>query len=200
MNVTSRSAPSVRAIALSVAAVLCFALQQHLVDLGAALQRGIDVHGNAGRTLGPSFYQALPYPVVDEVFAPPQSIHLMLLALGALETLVLYALYRALRGRTSNAVERACVAVAVVAMALIALRAHAVTAFDLYAYAGYAKLASVHAAYAPPPARFAGEFGMINDAWGHRSSLRTTVRCGSRSGRPSPAAPRPCATRSSQCG
>ena len=51
-------------------------------------------------------------------------------------------------------------------MVLLALRAHAVTAFDLYAYVGYAKLAGVHAAYAPPPTRFPGEFGAINDAWG----------------------------------
>ena len=94
--------PAARAIALAAITVLCFAVQQHLIDLGAALQHGTDVHGNGGRILGASFSRALPYPVVDEVFAPPQSIHLMLLALGALETVVLFALYRVLRGRSAR--------------------------------------------------------------------------------------------------
>lgn len=150
-------------------ALLCVALlaaHQHLIDVATFAQAGVIAHDPGTKLLGPDFYQTLPYPVLDNGFAPPTSVHLALVAVGALESAVLFALYRALRARRAVVVERVALALAVAAMLLLALNARALIGFDLYAYLGYAKLATLHAAYAPPPVRFPGAFGAINDMWG----------------------------------
>ncbi len=120
-----------------------------------------------GKTqLDPAFVRALPYPVLDQSLGPPRSYHVAIIALGLVQALLLYALYRSLRGRAVPPGERAVLSVVAVAMAAIALRAPAIASFDPYAYVGYAKLSGLAAAYAPPTVRFPGEFGTVNDVWG----------------------------------
>jgi hypothetical protein len=154
------------ALALAFACAALLAAHQHLIDVAMFAQRGVITHSPGTKLLGPDFYQTLPYPVLDNAFGPPTSVHLALIAVGALESAVLFALYRVLRDRPAARMERAGLALAAVAMLLLALHARALIGFDLYAYLGYAKLATLHAAYAPPPVRFPGAFGTINDVWG----------------------------------
>lgn len=149
-------------VAIAVALLL---LHQHLIDLAALAQHGVERHARGLRPLGPSFYLGLPFRVVDPPFGPPQSIHFVLIAVGALEALTLFALYRSLRERAAVVTERAALVVGALAMLAIALNARTVLGFDLYSYAGYAKL-GVPSAYAGPAQPFAGDFRAINDDWG----------------------------------
>jgi hypothetical protein len=153
-------------VALAFVCVALLAVHLHLIDVATFAQRGVIAHDPGTKLLGPDFYQTLPYPVLDNGFAPPTSVHLALIAIGVLETAVLFALYRVLRERPAVVLERAGLALAAAAMLLLALHARSLIGFDLYAYLGYAKLATLHAAYAPPPVRFPGAFGAINDIWG----------------------------------
>ncbi len=137
-------------VALAVAAVLSLLGEQRLIDLAAHLEHA----------------PALPIPVVEASFGPPQGLHVALVGLGAVQTLILWGIWHALRDGALGAGARIAIALSAAAMLAIALSATTLTSFDPYAYAGYAKLASLHAAYAPPPERFSGTFGTINDAWG----------------------------------
>jgi len=114
----------------------------------------------------PPFAAALPYAVIDPQLGPPTAVHLALLALGALQAFVLFRLYRALRERSVPPLERALLAIPAALMLIVALGAHAVSGFDTYAYAGYAQLPNLAQAYAPPPTRLPGTFGVVNDVWG----------------------------------
>ena len=145
---------------------MLFAVERRLFDVATLAQRAAEVTTTGRRALGPDFYLTLPYPVLDRAFGPPTTIHLLLVAVGACEALVLFALYRVLRERASTPVERGAIAVAAAALVLIALGAKTLDGFDLYAYLGYAKLPSVQAAYVPPAVRLPGAFGVANDAWG----------------------------------
>jgi hypothetical protein len=135
---------------LAVAALLSLLGEQRLIDLAAHLEHA----------------PALPIAVLDASFGPPQSLHVALVVLGAVQTLILWGVARTLRDDALGTVARIGIALVAAVMLAIALGATTITSFDPYAYAGYAKLASLHAAYAPPPERFAGAFGTINDAWG----------------------------------
>lgn len=137
-------------VPLAVAALLSLLGEQRLIDLAAHLEHA----------------PALPIAVVDASFGPPQRLHVALVALGAVQTLILWGVARTLRDGALGTGARVGIALVAAAMLAIALGATTITSFDPYAYAGYAKLASLHAAYAPPPERFAGAFGAINDAWG----------------------------------
>lgn len=141
------------------------ALQLHLFDVAAHAQHGVSILASK-LAAGPAFAAALPYPVVDPQFAPPRSVQLALVALGALQAALMYALYRALRGRDVPAIERVALAGIGAAMIAIALAAPALAGFDTFAYAGYAKLPQLADAYSPPAMRFGGSFGVVNDVWG----------------------------------
>ena len=149
---------------LAGAAVCLFALHQKLIDAAALAQHAVG-HGRDGVPMPPAFYLGLPYRVVDPMFAPPQWPHAALLALAVVECALLAALYRALRERVVSPAERGVLAVAAFAMMFLALDARSVLGFDLYAYAGLAKLGVSHA-YATPLAPFPGDFGAINRIWG----------------------------------
>jgi hypothetical protein len=161
-----RSAVSPAAlVVLVIAAVALLALHQHLIDLAALAQHGTLRRAAALPLMDRAFYLGLPYRVVDPEFGAPRWIHLTVIAVAAAESGVLYGLYRALRARTPAAWERVLLAGGAAAMLALALHAGSVLGFDLYAYAGYAKLGAP-AAYAPPAAPFPGDFGAINTAWG----------------------------------
>ncbi|HWT05972.1 MAG TPA: hypothetical protein VN224_09475 [Xanthomonadales bacterium] len=159
-------APSAVVVGLGFASAALLALQQHLVDRAADLQRGVDTVGHGGVALYPEFVRALPFPVADVTLAPPASIHLAVLGVAVLQTAVLFGLYRVLRGRVTTVAERAGLTLAAVAMLLIALNARTLLGFDAYAYAGYAKLDGIGAAYAPPATRFPDAFAAVNTIWG----------------------------------
>jgi len=161
-----RRATSLAVIGLGFASAALFALQQHLVDSAAGLQRGADTVARAGTLFDSAFSRALPFPVVDVVLAPPTSIHLALLGIAVFQTAVLFLLYRVLRGRVVSVAERAGLVLAAGAMLLIALDARTLLGLDAYAYAGYAKLGGIHAAYAPPATPFRGPFAAVNALWG----------------------------------
>lgn len=160
-----RSSP-LFAVGLGLVAVALYVLHQGLLDAATFAQTATNAHAARGRLVGPDFYLALPYPVLDAAFVPSTKIHVALLGVAVLETLVLYALYRTLRDRAARPLERAGLAAAAVVMLVLALTARTLIGFDLYAYLGYAMLPSVHAAYGPPGGRFPGTFGAINDVWG----------------------------------
>ena len=149
---------------LAIFAAASLALELHLIDVAAHAQ-----HLEAilhGKTVGPAFIAALPYPVVDPQFGPPRSVHVAIVALGAVQAAIVYALYRALRDRVVPVSERAVLVVVAAAMFAIALAAPAMAGFDAYAYAGYAKLPHLADAYSPPAMRLGGSFGIVNDVWG----------------------------------
>lgn len=141
------------------------ALQLHLIDVAAHAQHLETILANNTR-VGPAFIAGLPYAVIDPQFGPPRSLHLAIVALGAVQAAIVYALYRALRDRAVPMMERAALAFVAVMMLAIALAAPAMSGFDAYAYAGYAKLPHLADAYSPPAARLAGSFGVVNDVWG----------------------------------
>jgi hypothetical protein len=149
---------------LAILAAVSLALQLHLMDVAAHAQHlEAVVHD---KTVGSAFLAALPYAVVDPQFGPPRSVHLAIVALGAVQTAIVYALYRALRDRAVPVFERAALAVVAAVMVAIALAAPALAGFDAYAYAGYAKLPHLADAYSPPATRLPGSFGIVNDVWG----------------------------------
>jgi len=133
-----------------LAATLALAL--HLVLVAARAQ--------------PLAMRGLPYAVVDASLGPPRWVLLALVAIAALQTAVLYALSRTLRRRGVSNAERAVLTLVALAMAAIALQSLALTSFDPYAYAGYAKLHGLAAAYTPPHARLPGTFAVVNTVWG----------------------------------
>jgi len=149
---------------LAAGAVALFALHQHVVDVAALAQHGVFIALD-GRPMGPSFYLSIPYRVIDPEFGPPQSAHAALLVLALAECALLFALYRSLRDRAVAPSERVALGVAALAITALAMSARSVFGFDLYAYAGLAKL-GLAGAYAPPAVPFAGEFAAINRAWG----------------------------------
>ena len=161
-----RPGSSLRTAALALASVVLFAVQQRLLDAATFARRGVVRHALGGPPLGPSDYLTLPFPVLDSGFSPPTRIHLILLVIGAVQALVLFGLYRTLRGRAWTPLEHALLAVAAVALLAEGMTAKTLIGFDLYAYTGYAKLPTVAAAYAPPAIRFPAPFGIINDEWG----------------------------------
>ena len=151
-------------MAFALAALVLLVMHQHLIDL-AALGQHATGQGRNGVPLPPSFYLALPYRVIDPMFLPPHAMQFALIALAAVESAVLYGLYRSLRDRTTAVWERVALAAIALAMLALALGARSVLGFDLYAYAGYAKL-GVPAVYAGPPVPFAGDFRAVSDVWG----------------------------------
>jgi hypothetical protein len=151
-------------VLLAAAAVALMGLHQHLIDLAALGEHGVGKSRGVLPILDSSFYLGLPYRVVDPEFGPPQIVHGALFAVALAECGLLYALYRTLSARAVVPAERAAIAVAALAMLAISLSARSVLGFDLYAYAGFAKL-GLHAAYAPPPTRFPGDFAAINEVW-----------------------------------
>jgi len=152
-------------VGLGFASAALLALQQYLIDRAGELQRGTDPVVHGGIVLDPAFVRALPFPVIDPGFGPPPTIHFALLGLALVQSAVLYALYRGLRGRVPSVLERAGLIAAAIAMLAIALDARTLLSFDPYAYAGYAKL-GLAASYAPPATPFAGAFGAVNVVWG----------------------------------
>ncbi|MDQ6941133.1 MAG: hypothetical protein M3169_01300 [Candidatus Eremiobacteraeota bacterium] len=150
--------------ALAILAAASLALELHLVDVAAHAQQLESIlHG---RLVGAAFIAGLPYPVVDPQFGPPRSVHLAIVALGAVQAAIVFALYRALRDRAVPRLERAALGAVAAVMLAIALAAPAMAGFDAYAYAGYAKLPHFADAYAPPALRLGGSFGVVNDVWG----------------------------------
>jgi hypothetical protein len=162
MNAGRRSAVAI-ACAGGCAALL--ALQRVLLETATRLQSPVDLFFDPQRPVTADVVRNLPYHVVDVVFAPPAWAHVALIATAVLQTLMLYALYRALRDRRAGLGERIALAVVAVAMIAIALDVRTVNGFDVYADVGYAKLGLAHA-YAPPATAFAPGFGAINAVWG----------------------------------
>ena len=85
-------------------------------------------------------------------------------AFALLQTALLAALYFAARGRRLSRAAWSGVACAAALIALAALASRGLTSSDIYLYAGQGRLGLE--AYAPPAARFPGEFGAINDLRG----------------------------------
>jgi hypothetical protein len=162
MNAGRRSAVAI-GCAGGCAALL--ALQRVLLETATRLQSPVDLFFDPQRPVTAEVVRNLPYHVVDVVFAPPVWVHVALIATAVLQTLTLYALYRALRDRPAGLGERIALAVVAVAMIAIALDVRTVNGFDVYADVGYAKLGLAHA-YAPPATAFAPGFGAINAVWG----------------------------------
>ena len=162
MNAGRRSAVAI-GCAGGCAALL--ALQRVLLENATRLQSPVDLFFDPQRPVTAEVVRNLPYHVVDVVFAPPVWVHVALIATAVLQTLMLYALYRALRDRPAGLGERVALAVVAVAMIAIALDVRTVNGFDVYADVGYAKLGLAHA-YAPPATAFAPGFGAINAVWG----------------------------------
>ena len=153
------------AIACAAGSVALLALQRALLETAARLQSPVDLFFDPKRPVTADVVRALPYHVVDAVFAPPAWVHAGLIAAGVLQTLVLYALYRALRDREVALGERIALAVVAAAMIAVALDVRAVNGFDTLADVGYAKLGLAQA-YAPPATPFGANFGLISTVWG----------------------------------
>ncbi|HEX3462439.1 MAG TPA: hypothetical protein VHS78_00115 [Candidatus Elarobacter sp.] len=153
LEASLRGSPAYTA-ALAIVLAASLALAAQLMNIAAHAERLT------------AFAHALPYAVVDSSLGPPRRVHFALIAVGLVQSGVLLLLYRAMRGREAARGERAVLALIAAAMVVVALRAPAMTGFDAYAYAGYAKLGSLAAAYTPPPVRFPGELGVVNDVWG----------------------------------
>ncbi len=90
---------------------------------------------------------------------------LVMLVTGALQSLVLLALYRGLAGTSARA--SAWLVAGAAALLVLSLLC-ADTDVDASAYVGYAKLASFHDAYRPPAMAFGGDLAVINANWGAR--------------------------------
>jgi hypothetical protein len=130
----------------------------YAIELGlVAWSAGAD-HA-ATRALG------FPIAIADDrgvaIDARREVVSLVLTAIVALQCILLFALWRALNA--AGATQR-IVWAGVSACVALSLAAPATTSGDLYSYVGYALLG--HAAYAPPPASFGGEFRAINGWWG----------------------------------
>jgi len=85
-------------------------------------------------------------------------------SLAVAQSLTLALLFRALHARTASRAALFVLGGATCIMLGAALRTHALGSSDLYLYVGHARLGAQ--AYAPPPVRFEGEFGAINDVRG----------------------------------
>jgi hypothetical protein len=162
MNAARRSAV---AIACAAGSLALLALQRALLEIAARLQAPVDLFFDPKRPVTADVVRTLPYHVIDVVFAPPAWAHAALIVVAVLQSLMLYALYRALRDREVARGERIALAVVAVAMLAIALGARTVNGFDVYADVGYAKLGIAHA-YAPPATPFGPGFNAINAVWG----------------------------------
>lgn len=142
-------------LALAVATLAgSFFVQLALITVAARIQRPF-----------PPWFSALPLLPIDDrgpLFghAPFWS---AVAACTLLQTLALFAVYRAGRGRRFGRRARAVVVTGAAAMMLAAFVTPAITSFDMYAYAG-----SAHApnAYHPPASAFDGQFGLINRIYG----------------------------------
>jgi hypothetical protein len=138
--------------------VAAFVAELRVIDVAAATQVPM-----------PPWFARLPLVPIDE--NPPLDGHTPpwvgndLLALAALQSAALYALYRNVHGRTLGTAGTALVACACAALLACALATHGTAAgADLYLNVGYGHLGLQ--AYAPPARRFAGEFVAINRLWG----------------------------------
>jgi hypothetical protein len=85
--------------------------------------------------------------------------------IGVIQAALLFVLrYRLVR--SIRPIALACCAVAFGVMIAFDLTSPAATSSDAYAYIGYAKLGSIHAAYAPPETSLPGTFALVNSIWG----------------------------------
>ncbi len=141
------------ALAVAILAAAFFA-QLALITLAARLQRPF-----------PAWFSALPLLPIDD--RAPRFGHAPFWSAVAVctlvETVALFAVYRAGRGRRFGRRARAVVAAGAAAMMLAAFLTPAITSFDMYAYAGSAHVANP---YHPPARAFDGEFGLINRIYG----------------------------------
>lgn len=162
MKVDSRS---FSALASATVGAALLAAQRTLLVMAARLESPVDLMFDPHRPVTANVVRHLPYHVVDQVFGPPVWIHVALVLIGVLETVVLYAMYRALRVRYVGQIERFALCIVAALMVAIALDVPVVNGFDAYADAGYAKLGLAHA-YAPPAKPFGGDFAIVNAVWG----------------------------------
>jgi hypothetical protein len=136
--------------------VALYALEQHLIDAVEAAQRGSFVNISA------AFIHSLPYPFLFSHFTSART-YLLLGLIGLAQTIVLYALYRLLRGIEARRRDWGILGLCALAMLALALRAHALLSSDAYAYVGYAKIGGLSQAYAPPPNHaFHANFTVLN--------------------------------------
>ena len=153
------------AIACAAGSAALLASQRVLLETAARLQSPVDLFFDPKRPVTADVVRSLPYHVVDAVFAPPTWVHAALLVTGLVQTLVLYALYRALRDRDVTLAERIVLGAISVAMLVVALDTRTVNGFDTYAEAGYAKLGLAQA-YSPPATPFGNGFAFVSTIWG----------------------------------
>jgi hypothetical protein len=154
------------AVALAIVCAALLALQRALLETAARLQSPVDLFFDPLRPVTAAVVRSLPYRVIDTVFAPPAWIHVAMIVLAALQTLALYALYRALRDREAGRGEYVALALVAAFMIGVALQAPTVNGFDAYADAGYAKLGLAHA-YTPLATPLGNGFGLVNTIWGN---------------------------------
>jgi hypothetical protein len=133
------------------------ALQFHLIALAAQQQVPL-----------PAWRAALPLVPIDD--SAPLFGHTAAwigessAGLALLQCALLATLYALARGRTFTRAGWLCIGIAAALMASAALLGTGLGSSDIYLYAGHGRLGL--AAYAPPPVRFPGEFGAINDLRG----------------------------------
>jgi hypothetical protein len=150
-------APFWQVVLLAALLAAAFAVQLHVIGLAAQQQVPL-----------PAWRAALPLVPIDDS-APlfghtSQWIGIASGALAILQAVLLASLYFALRGRTVGRATWFGLGACAVVMAVEALRSSGLTSSDVYLYAGHGRLGLD--AYAPPAARFPGEFGAINDLRG----------------------------------
>jgi hypothetical protein len=142
-------------LALAIAGLTgLFVVQTALVTLAARTQRPL-----------PAWFASLPLLPIDD--RAPLYGHAATWPAAALctlfETLALLGAYRIGRGRRFGRRARAVVIAGAAVMLLAAILTPALTSFDLYAYAGSARVPDP---YHPPLRPFSGDFSVLNRLYG----------------------------------
>jgi hypothetical protein len=155
-------------IGLLAVNALLFALELSINDLAVPTQHGIPLvmpFTTGSNAIGLPEMRQLPYPAITHWLNPAEKFHVALIVLAALQTAVLYALWRGFQTPLKMPIVRVALALTVVFMIWRSLTAATVSSLDMYAYVGYAKLGLAHA-YAPTGELLRGSFSSVNGIWG----------------------------------